>query len=94
MFGLSLAGGDLFHHLTGQSVVGLLWLGLLQMGAAYLLFLRGLRTVTASMCPPSGPADWGSACLRPTALPLPIPTLSASLVEPRGSSVSMGVDSF
>ena len=48
VFGLSLAGGDLFHHLTGQSVVGLLWLGLLQMGAAYLLFLRGLRTVTAS----------------------------------------------
>ncbi len=48
VFGLSLAGGDLIHGLTLQSGGGLLWLGLMQMGAAYLLFLRGLRTVTAS----------------------------------------------
>jgi drug/metabolite transporter (DMT)-like permease len=46
--GLSLGGSDLVHGINGQAVVGLLWLGLMQMGAAYLLFLRGLRTVTAS----------------------------------------------
>ncbi len=48
IFGLSLAGGDLVHGLHWQSGFGLLWLGLMQMGAAYLFFLRGLRTVTAS----------------------------------------------
>ncbi len=46
--GLSLGGADLVHGLGWQPVAGLLWLGLLQMGASYLLFLRGLRTVTAS----------------------------------------------
>ncbi len=48
VFGLSLAGSDLWHGLHPAPVAGLLWLGLMQMGAAYLLFLRGLRTVTAS----------------------------------------------
>ena len=48
VFGLSLAGSELAHGLHMRAGLGLLWLGLMQMGAAYLLFLRGLRTVTAS----------------------------------------------
>ena len=47
-FGLGLGGGDVLAGLDGRAALGLLWLGLVQMGAAYWLFLRGLRTVTAS----------------------------------------------
>ena len=55
--------GDLPALLSWRAVAVLLWLGLMQMGVAYLLFLRGLRTVpaaTASLL----------ALLEPAALPL------------------------
>lgn len=45
---LPLAHGDVARLADGRSVAVLLWLGVVQMGVAYLLFLRGVRTVTAA----------------------------------------------
>lgn len=47
LFCLALSGPELLHGLTVRASLGLLWLGVVQMGIAYLLFLRGLKTVKA-----------------------------------------------
>ncbi len=63
LIALPLSLGDLPRLASWRSVLVLLWLGLLQMGVSYLLFLRGLRTVpavTATLL----------ALLEPAALPL------------------------
>ena len=48
VFALTIGGQDLVAGLDVRAAAGLLWLGAIQMGVAYLLFIRGLRTVSAS----------------------------------------------
>jgi drug/metabolite transporter (DMT)-like permease len=45
---LPLAAGDLHQLLDWRALAVLMWLGIVQMGLAYWLFIRGVRTVPAA----------------------------------------------
>ncbi len=48
VFSLALVREPMIHLAQPRAIFALLWLGIVQMALAYLLFLRGLRTVSAA----------------------------------------------